>query len=585
MVTEKRNVFLTREVPPFSFVCFFHFNTGVNCLQETDACVMLLLLLLKIQGSKRMNSQWKKLEWKEKAGIISALCLCIATLLALSLFVIFCIDNLMHSDMSAEVILSKLLADEHKLMTKNWYYSTELRVVYSQLVMTPLFYLFSDYRLVKQLSILIFCVLLIFAYHKVAKGLRVRTKWELLGLALLFAPLSNEYLDMLFIGCFYTAQVICTYLLLFLFCQKREENKKWYVHSVVFCAAALILGLSGLRYLASLFIPLLLAAFFALYESETPFTKETMQQKAVREKLQYFALALGGLFFGGVGFLVNQLFLAKHFSFDTTAQMAFVPLSDVPERFLASIRLMLEFMGYTQIQAVSPRGIVNVIKLAFLLLLLCATVWLWKNKKRLLTLQERLFLYYFIGAFLLNWYLLVFTEVLLQYRYWLPIYVVGVPVLLLFFKVYRPKNQLQAFVCTGICVLAVLGSLYGELWQDAKYNDCEKRYAYMEFLEQNDYEFGYATFWNASVSEYLSNGNIHVASLGLNNLEEPYKWLQPKCYYQKGYHTGRCFLLLANSEAAGMEKGDFTIMDEPKLVYQDEYYSVYEDDGGMYLFE
>lgn len=546
---------------------------------------MLVLLLFKIQGCKHMTSQWKKLERKEKAEIILGFGLCAITLLALSLFVIFCIDNLMHSDMSAEVILSKLLADEHKLMTKNWYYSTEIRVVYSQLIMTPLFFLFSDYRLVKQLSILIFYVILIFAYHKVVKGLRVKVKWELLGLALLFAPLSNEYLDMLLIGCFYTAQVICTYLLLSLFCKKREENKKWYVQFTFFCAGALILGLTGLRYLASLFIPLLLAAFFVLYESETPFTKETVQQKAVKEKIQYFMFALGGLFSGGVGFLVNQLFFAKHFSFDTTAQVAFVPLSDVPERFLASVRLMIEFMGYTQIQATNPRGIVNVIKLALLLLMIFATVWLFRNRKRLLTLQEKLLLYYFIGAFLLNWYLLVFTEVLLQYRYWLPIYVVGVLILLLFFKVYQPKNQLPVFVCTMICVFVVLGSLYGELWQDAKYNDCEKRYAYMEFLEQNGYEFGYATFWNASVSEYLSNGNIHVASLGLNNLEEPYKWLQPKCYYEKGYHSGKCFLLLANSEAAGMEKGDFTIMDNPTLVYQDEYYSVYEDDGGMYLFE
>jgi hypothetical protein len=483
------------------------------------------------------------------------------------------------------VILSKLLADEHKLMTKNWYYSTELRVVYSQLIMTPLFYLFHNYRLVKQVSIVIFYVLLIFSYHKLVKRIRCGASLELLGLALLFAPLSNEYLDMLLIGCFYTSQVICTYLLLSLFLHEHKTDKKWLFHGIIFMIAAFILGLTGLRYLASLFLPLVAASFLVLCEVEEHFSRESVQKAAIREKLLYFVFSMSGLVTAALGFLVNKFFLAKHFSFDTTSEVAFVALSEVPDRFMASIRLMLEFVGYTQIQVTTPRGIVNVIKCAFFLLLMIATIYLWKNRHTILNLQEKLLLYYFVAAFLINWYMLIFTEVLLQYRYWLPIYVIGVMILLLFFKGYKPKNRLPQWTLIALCVMTVLGSLYGELWQDAKYNDCEKRYAYMEFLEANDYDFGYATFWNASVSEYLSNGNIHVASLGLNNLEEPYKWLQPKYYYEKGYHTGKCFLLLANSEAAGMEKGDFTIMDDAELVYKDEYYSIYEGEGGMYLFE
>lgn len=532
-----------------------------------------------------MLNKIKTMNRKEKLLFWGSLFLVGITIAALVLFTVFCIDNLMHSDMSAEVILSKLLADEHKLMTKNWYYSTELRVVYSQLIMTPLFWFISDYRLVKQLSILIFYVLLVFGYRKLAKRFELKLPLELLGLALLFAPLSNEYLDMLLIGCFYTSQVICTYLLLSLMLKKRNSKKAWMIQGAVFMAAAFILGLSGLRYLASLFLPLVIACFLILCEYNETYSRQTIKNRAAMEGIRYFVFSLSGLATASLGFVVNKFFLAKHFSFDTTSETAFAALADVPDRFLSSIRLMFEFFGYTQIQVTTPRGIVNVIKGAFFVLLIAATIYLFKNRRTLLTLPERILLYYFIAAFLLNWYLLVFTEVLLQYRYWLPVYVVGIYVLLLFFKVYKPKNQLPVWTLIALCVLVVPASLYGELWQDVKYNDCEKRYAYMEFLQEQDYEFGYATFWNASVSEYLSNGEIHVASLGLNDLEQPYDWLQPKWYYQEGYHTGTCFLLLANSEAAGMEKGDFKIMDNPKLVYKDEYYSIYEDDGGMYLFD
>lgn len=525
-----------------------------------------------------MLKQFKSMERKDKIKFIGGASLLFVTILPLILFVMFCMDHLMHSDMSAEVILSKLLADEHKLMSKNWYYSTELRVVYSQIIMTPLFYLFHSYRLVKQISIFIFYILLIYSYNRLIKKTEMKSYWKLIGIALLFAPLSNEYLDMLLIGCFYTSQVICTYLLLALFLREKKTRKNWMIQGTVFGIAAFILGLSGLRYLASLFIPVAMAMLFMLVEETTEFWK-------VKDKMSYFYVSVVGVLTAGMGFVINKVVLSKHFSFDTTSEIAFVPLGEVKERFLTSIELMIEFMGYTEIQAVSPRGIVNVVKIAFFALLIGATIYLWKNRKTMLSFAEKLLLYYFLAAFLLNWYMLVFTQVLLQYRYWLPIYVIGVIILLIFVGKLRSKNPLGSMLITGICVCTVLGSLYGELWQDVKYNDCEKRYAYMDFLEKNDYDFGYASFWNASVSEYLSNGEIHVASLGLNNFEEPYKWLQPKYYYQEGYHTGKCFLLLANSEAAGMEKGDFTIMDDPKLVYQDEYYSIYEDDDGMYIFE
>ena len=92
---------------------------------------------------------------KRKLTIEEGLYLLLAgtALLALILYVSFCLDNLMHSDTTAEVILSKFLADRNELISKEWFYSTEIRVIYTQLVMVPLFKIFSSYRLVKLLSV------------------------------------------------------------------------------------------------------------------------------------------------------------------------------------------------------------------------------------------------------------------------------------------------------------------------------------------------------------------------------------------------------------------------------------------------
>ena len=143
---------------------------------------------------------------KRKLTIEEGLYLLLAgtALLALILYVSFCLDNLMHSDTTAEVILSKFLADRNELISKEWFYSTEIRVIYTQLVMVPLFKIFSSYRLVKLLSVFIYYAVLLYAWHMLTKRFTLEKKWIFLGLALLLAPLSNEYLDMMFIGCFYT---------------------------------------------------------------------------------------------------------------------------------------------------------------------------------------------------------------------------------------------------------------------------------------------------------------------------------------------------------------------------------------------
>lgn len=526
----------------------------------------------------KIHMEKLKKYYKEKENITTVMFLSVNFILigALCLFFLLKPDNLMHSDTTAEVILSKLLADENKLITKSWYYSTEIRIVYSQLLMTPLFKVFSDYRLVKTLSVFIFYALLIAAYVYAGKKYELKRPWLFLGMAFLFTPLSNEYLDMMFIGCFYTSQVICTFLITGLFVKKREDKhpKAGLAFLIIL---SFLLGLSGLRYLASLFIPFIIAFVMILLEKEDI-------RKLEKEELMGFIPIAASSFSAFLGFLGNKLYLAKNYSFDTTSEVVFVELSKVPERFMNSIKLMVEFFGYYPVEAVSGRGMVNALKCLFFLFFMAVIVYLFKNRKTLLNKKQQLLLYYFLACFLINWYMLIFTEVLMQYRYWLPVYVVGVLLLGIFFQVYRPANQLKRPVLILAAAVITLSSLYGELWQDVKYNDCEKRYGYMAFLQEQGYTFGYATFWNSSVTEYLSNGTIEVGNLGgENGVAAPYEWLSKKAYYQPGYHEGKTFLLLARTEEAGMLKGDFTVMEDGVKVYEDEYYAVYEGEG-MYLF-
>ena len=519
-----------------------------------------------------------KLDSKKNALVYILVFQFLALIAALTWFCLFRPDHLMHSDMSAEVILSKLLADENRLISPNWYYSTEIRILYSQIIMVPLFKVFSNYQTVKYCSVFIFYILLSISTLFLSNKLKISKTLAFIPLILLFTPLSNEYFDMMLIGCFYTSQMICTFIVLGQLLKNQDDEKRLVMNHILMFLFAVLLGLTGVRFLVSLYVPICIALGVILLGK--------IPHKVGLKKLLSSQEAKGiyGLLGGGVGFLINKFYLAKAYSFDTTSEVTFVPLDELMNRFLISLKTMIEFMGYHEAKVLSLQGIVNCGKLFACACFILMVLFLYKKRNTLLSDFQRLYLYFFLALFFMNWFFFVFSQVLQQYRYWIPIYATGVFLIPIFIQTVDFKSCIQKWAIIGLVIFVASGSLYGELYLASKNNDCAKRYAYLEFLEKNEYTFGYATFWNASVTEYLSNGTLQVGNLGgKDGKAAPYEWLTPKYYYQDGYHEGKTFLLLARTEAVGMDNGDFTVMPDAVKVYEDEYYAVYEGQG-MYLF-
>ncbi|MBR4759096.1 MAG: hypothetical protein IK078_02975, partial [Lachnospiraceae bacterium] len=413
------------------------------------------------QTIRKKSKSWQNLQTLLPLFAAGLLITCLV------LYTLLYLNHLMHSDMAAEVILSKLLRDRGELISKEWFYSTEIRILYSHLVMTPLFYLFSDFHTVKVLSIFIFLVLLLLAFHFFASKLKMSLSARLLAMALLLAPWSNEYLDMMFLGNFYTSQTICMYLYLgfALPCvgwftlggeKKKEKQGKLILRFVLLAAFSLLLGLSGLRYPACLFAPIVLALFTDVVRQMMGKGADNPAENGKREeepekvkagdsgkdrsdikgsavsrlkKINLYPL-LEQIFltvFAFVGFLINKFYLSTHYSFDNTSAVHFVPLTDVSGRFLKAFKLMAQLFGYRDdLPVMSRLWLAGIFKVAFLIVLVMMTIYLLARRNTLLKPVERLLGYYFIFHFLINFFMLVFTDVLQQYRYWIPVYIIGV---------------------------------------------------------------------------------------------------------------------------------------------------------------
>ena len=65
------------------------------------------------------------------------------------------------SDDSAEMILARQLVDEGGILSRNWYYSTELRVLNLQLVYMPFFLIFKSWSAVRLAATVVWWVILL----------------------------------------------------------------------------------------------------------------------------------------------------------------------------------------------------------------------------------------------------------------------------------------------------------------------------------------------------------------------------------------------------------------------------------------
>lgn len=500
-------------------------------------------------------------------------------LLSQLMFAIFCQDHIMDSDIAAEVLLSNLMAQHHEVVfSSHWYYSTELRVLYTQLIMTPLFHIFHDFATVKIISVVVLDIAMAAVYYFVSSRLFSSKTIQFMTFALFLMPLSKEYFDMLFVGNFYSFQVMTMFLLVLFFAKQMEEKettKTNWAMVVFVCVFSFVLGLSGLRYLEAIFVPVCMAIFF-LFEGEI---KEWWLIKKGA-----LAILLTGC--AGVGFLVNKFVLSKMYTFDQNTQaICFVPLDEVPQRLLWSFEILVEFFGYHhEVGATSAMGLANIVHFAFMLCSILVVYKVFAMRKQLSRVY-RFLLYYFLSLFFLNWYLLVFSDIGVECRYWIPIYIILILIYGIYFAHQGDSKKASFILCITCCVGVILAALYGNLWQYVKHNESAKRYDYVQFLEEEGYTFGYASFWHAEVTEYLTNGEVQVAPIGSNSTGSgPYKWLCDKDYYKPGFYEGKSFMLLTKEEEMMYQSGMISMMQDGIKVYEDEEFVIYQGED-MYLFE
>lgn len=442
------------------------------------------------------------------------------------------------SDDASELVLAHQLAAEGSLISSNWYYSTELRVLGTQLVLAPLCRVFFSWHAVRVagLAVLMALATASFLYFAARAGLGL---WGLWAAPMLWLPLSAEYAQFVFQNLGYIPYMIyafCTFGLLFGLC-RTPRGKRRYARGALLALLSFGVGLGGVRELLELYLPLT-GALMLLALAELRTRRVSPEGRAVLRAarglkaapaLGWSLVALAG---AAAGLAVNHLVLPRWFAFGQFDDLHFASFS------WANVRAMLGdlpgLFGFTAgAPVVSAAALGNLFSLALCAGSFWAAAHILRHPSGFGWPAVVLSAFFYVSL-AVHALLFAFTDMYYTARYnmltvlqWLPILAFCAQKLQKAFPA-AAKAALAVFLAGMLCISA---SQYGSMLAA---NKNIGRQAVAAWLVENGYTEGYATFWNANVLTELSGGRLQMLPVGRYSEPTPesmeafevYDWLR-----------------------------------------------------------
>lgn len=522
---------------------------------------------------------------KLKAGIskIGPYIILGISLLLLIFLNVFYHDNWLDSDMAAEMMFSKLLAEEGRLFaTPDWYYSTEFRFLYTHWIMGPLFRICSDWHVIRAVTNIVSYVLMLGSYYYFMKPLKVKKSLVITTSALLILPFSETMMTHMVMGNTYMFHVIIVFLFFGLYLRLAEGGRKnkFIAEVVFFLGLGLVCGVSGVRYLLALQCPLALTALVYLVKTKEfgAFRQNVTAQNPGTEFLKlwkcpamkWFLWAVLGAVASVAGYGINVLYVSKNYVFQTYDATNFIAVYQGVffERAQNALGSLLMLFGYIPDRGViSLRGVVTLAAFVMIAVFGYVSARVCKKSEG----QSQFVSLFLVVSFLLNVFVFVFTTSTMVPRYYLTIFIFVLPVLCFYMEQEKVcfDKAVVTLLLVGCLLLATGKTVLSYMTVD---KNADKR-AVAAFLQENNYDFGYATYWNANIITELTDGQVEVANVGDGVYLDYFKWSSPMKYYEENYEDGEVFLLLTMEEVS--EAGESAVVQNGEVIYEDGIYTVF----------
>ena len=457
-----------------------------------------------------------------------------------------------NADDASEYLLARECFLRKSFMPRSWYYSTEIRILNTELIASPLFFFTQNLALIKTITTMTTIAVLFLATLFLVSSFGIEKRWLILLCGLLIiCPVSRSMWTHVHFGSFYAPHIaICFfYVGLFLrlsFADISPVRRR--IFAGLFLFLAFCGGLGSIRYFLNFIFPLAAVVIGRKILLQYRATNE-LRARAIFERDRETFWAGLGCAVCVLGYVVNTLVLANLYSVKNYNKIRFLPLGEAT--VTGVIDMILEVAGYNSNASVfTPAGFATVL---LGVVAVVGTILFVVHIRRENSVAEASFLRFVVFLCAFTLYINICTEMVA--RFLCTTIVIFVPVLALVLRDRRIPG-LHRYVLGVSFVILVLTNAFGAWSVFQSKDDTAGFRKTCDFLVENGYSFGYAFFGYANPAWFLSNGKLEVAILkdteaddGSKILSDSYwrsKWLTPRRYYDPDYNSeNRVFLLMA----------------------------------------
>ena len=246
------------------------------------------------------------------------------------------------SDLASEMILSDLLNKEGSIISHNWFYSTELKVVNLQWFYRLGLLLFpDDWHLARAFGMAVTLALYAACMLFFVKCARLgRPGLWMVGT--LLWPFGQHYLVYAIYGGYYLVYTFFYMLVLALVLRSLDADKKHCaLQWLAACIVTAIAGMNGVKQLMVFHAPLCIAAaillVLALHDSGTSDWKTALQH--CRRQVRLFAASLVTAVAGAAGYFISNSVMSRLYDFKSYSFIVW----DRDENWFTLDRILMDF--------------------------------------------------------------------------------------------------------------------------------------------------------------------------------------------------------------------------------------------------
>lgn len=490
------------------------------------------------------------------------------------------IQDLLDSDMASELLLARQLKDTGGILSDQWYYSTEIRILNTQLFYSLFFRVFDDWQTVRIFANASLYLVLLASYFFLCKRLQIERYFPITA-GFMLLPLSSPYFYILLYGAFYLPRISLMFLIIGFIIPTAEGFRpgfKTILPLLILSILSLALGLEGGRMLLVLFVPL--SILVAAETFRRLFPRNGALNKRVTNRIgllaqdgfpQYFTRAFVSCVFAVAGFFFNANVLSSLYPFESNPKLTMgLSLGNITNTAFHQVRCIGNGVS----------GLVFSLVIWSTAAILFVRYCFRKGERTLSGAR-------FAGFCFVSWACYVAFSCCIFFGqvawHMVPVTILFIPGTVIVLKESKLSCRFRRGLSIGLilCLLVVGIPGYAQFgnWQARKNERCNAEFQQIAaVLTDSHYTNGYATFWNANILTELSDGEIEVWVVNAFDETTPespdlYQWLQSK-RHDSTLPSGNCFLVWSVKEYNAYKEMDFDYLG--KVIFRSDDFIVFE---------